>query len=136
MNSDILCPPPCPLGIRHADWVALFHDASAAFIEDEKIVWAGHAERYNGKKLTKHLNSDLIDEGLRRGGRPDIIAWYENPWKKKARQLYAGEYKEALSYSKLPSYYLKCFPQLKGIPIKYCDHHYSCLLYTSDAADE
>ena len=69
---------------------ALFHDASAAFIEDEKIVWAGHAERYDGKKLTKHLNSDLIDEGLRRGGRPDIIAWYENPWKKKARQLYAG----------------------------------------------
>ena len=34
---------------------ALFHDASAAFVEDEKIIWAGHAERYNGKKLTKHL---------------------------------------------------------------------------------
>ena len=117
---------------------ALFHDASAAFIEDEKIVWAGHAERYDGKKLTKHLNSDLIDEGLRRGGRPDIIAWYENPWKKKVRQLYAGEYKEAFSLSNLPSRYLKCFPQLKGIPIKYCDHHYShaCAGYFTSTFNE
>ena len=117
---------------------ALFHDASAAFIEDEKIVWEGHAERYDGKKLTKHLNNDLIDEGLRRGGRPDIIAWYENPWKKKARQLYAGEYKEAFSFSNLPSNYLKCFPQLKGIPIKYCDHHYShaCARYFPSTFNE
>ena len=37
---------------------ALFHDASAAFIEDEKIVWAGHAERYDacvGKRDQRQL---------------------------------------------------------------------------------
>jgi hypothetical protein len=28
------------------------------------------------------------------GGLPDVVSYYENPWLKKTRQLYSGQYKD------------------------------------------
>jgi carbamoyltransferase len=55
-------------------------------------------------------------------GAPDRIYWYENPWLKKARQVYAGQYKTALDFSVLPKRYMK---QFKYAPISYTQHHAS-----------
>lgn len=57
-------------------------------------------------------------------GKPDRIYWYEQPWVKKTRQLYAGQYKTAFDMSVLPSRYLKRIG-LDKIPVVYTPHHAS-----------
>ena len=56
---------------------------------------------------------------------PDIIAWYENPVLKKLRQLRAGQFDLAFDRRELPKHYLKDYPELKNVPIKYQSHHYT-----------
>jgi carbamoyltransferase len=96
---------------------ALNHDASLAVVENGKVL---HHEKSS-------CGIDLCPELVNRAlafGKPDIIAWYENPWLKKSRQLYAGQYKDAFNLSDLPFFYLKKF-SLGGIPIQYVPHHLS-----------
>lgn len=57
-------------------------------------------------------------------GKPDRIFWYEQPWLKKARQIYAGQYKTAFDLSVLPSRYLKSIG-LGNVPVTYTPHHAS-----------
>lgn len=103
---------------------ALNHDASVSIIQGSDILFAGHAERYSKIKNDPLLNSELLRDALQYG-KPDVIAWYENPYKKKVRQLYAGQYSTALDMEELPKKYLQQFPELKGIPIEYQEHHYT-----------
>lgn len=56
--------------------------------------------------------------------RPDKIYWYERPWLKKARQVYAGQYLTALDMSVLPSRAVKEWG-LGKVPILYTPHHAS-----------
>lgn len=96
---------------------ALNHDASVAVIKNGSVV---HHER-------SLCNFDLCPELVNRAkqyGNIDLIAWYERPWIKKSRQLYAGQYKDAFDLTQLPSIYLKNFG-LEDIPIKYVPHHLS-----------
>jgi carbamoyltransferase len=68
-----------------------YHDAAATVINSSgDIVFAGHAERYSKKKNDANISLDLIwdacgDVGI------DHVAYYETPWKKQLRQLYAGQ---------------------------------------------
>ena len=103
---------------------ALNHDASVSIIKGSDIKFAGHAERYSKIKNDPLLNSELLRDALQYGT-PDVIAWYENPYKKKIKQLYAGQYETAVDMDELPKNYLKQFPELAGIPIEYQDHHYT-----------
>jgi carbamoyltransferase len=103
---------------------ALNHDASVSIIQGSDIKFAGHAERYSKIKNDPLLNTELLRDALQYGT-PDVIAWYENPWKKKTRQLYAGQYKTAFDMDELPKKYLQQFPELKDIPIEYQSHHYT-----------
>lgn len=64
------------------------------------------------------LDKDLIRRQLSSGG-PDKIYWYENPWMKKTRQLYAGQYETAMDMSVLPRNYLK------GAGLGYARLHYT-----------
>lgn len=75
-----------------------FHDAGLSVIDGEKILFAGHSERYSKKKHDLHLGYGIIDEALQYG-EPDVISYYERPWLKKTRQLYAGQYTEAFNLS-------------------------------------
>lgn len=89
------------------------HDASASLIQDGKILFAGHAERYSKQKNDWYINDSLIKDVLQYG-RPDHIAYYEKPLLKASRLALrggAGEWK--------PSF------KLSGIPRKYFSHHYS-----------
>ena len=78
----------------------LNHDAAVSVIEDKKILFAAHSERYSRNKNDMFLNDDIIQEALSYG-EPDKIAYYERPWIKKTRQLYAGQYNEVFNLNNL-----------------------------------
>jgi len=67
-----------------------FHDAAATVISlDGEILFAGHSERYSKKKNDADFCQGLLDEVLAYG--PEVVAYYERPWAKQARQWYAGQ---------------------------------------------
>ena len=93
---------------------ALNHGSSLAVFKDGSLV-----------EQTSHSSDRVSDLDTARAlhyGAPDRIFWYERPWIKKARQLYAGQYSTALDMSVLPKKHLK---QFKYAPITYTSHHAS-----------
>lgn len=68
-----------------------FHDASVSVINDGKVVFAGHSERYSKIKSDKNLDVDLIKDALSYAGPEYELHYYEKPWLKVLRQLYAGQ---------------------------------------------
>ena len=68
-----------------------FHDAAATVIDRHgDILFAGHSERYSRIKNDANINSGLIHE-LEQFNPIDTVAYYERPWAKQARQLFAGQ---------------------------------------------
>ena len=75
-----------------------FHDAAAAVINQSgDILFAGHSERYSKQKNDADLCAGLLDDVIRyndygpMSDTPEIVAYYERPWLKQIRQLYAGQ---------------------------------------------
>jgi len=93
---------------------ALNHGHSIAVFNDGGLI-----NNYTG--TSDELESPTTVKALGHGS-PDRIFWYENPWLKKARQVYAGQYKTALNLKVLPKRYMK---QFKYAPITYTNHHAS-----------
>ena len=60
-------------------------------------------ERYSGIKNDANLNQELIDDAISYGT-PTSIAWYENTWLKRTRQLYSGEWRKAIDLSTLQKF--------------------------------
>ena len=85
---------------------------------------------FNNGTLVSNVNgtsNELSSETIRRSldwGSPDRIYWYERPWIKKVRQLYAGQWDDAFDTSVIPSRYLKGV-NLSYAAIKYTPHHAS-----------
>ena len=71
-----------------------FHDAGITLINDGEIVFAAHSERYSKIKHDSELNVEILNDCFDRYGTPSRVAYYERPWLKKTRQLYAGQYTE------------------------------------------
>lgn len=65
------------------------HDASVSLIENDQILFAGHAERYSKVKNDWYVNKELVNDALQYG-KPDVIAYYEKPLLKKSRLLFGG----------------------------------------------
>ena len=104
-----------------------FHDAAVTLINNQgEILFAGHSERYSKRKHDSNLHPRLIKDALKYGT-IDSIAYYERPWLKKTRQLYAGQYNElttpwtvkGLLKEQLPGF------NLHKLPIKSYNHHMS-----------
>jgi|LauGreDrversion4_2_1035121.scaffolds.fasta_scaffold131658_2 carbamoyltransferase len=95
---------------------ALNHGSSIAVFDNAKLkLWQFDK--------TDTLESSTIVKSLHYGA-PDKIFWYERPWVKKARQIYAGQYKTALDMSVLPRKFLNR-SRLHYAPITYTPHHAS-----------
>lgn len=92
---------------------ALNHGSSIAVFDD-------NLKLFEFDKTNK-LPTDIIDHAMS-FGIPDRIFWYEHPWIKKARQLYAGQYKIAADLNELPSRYIDQLG-LSDIPVTYTPHH-------------
>ena len=69
------------------------------------------------------LTSEIVDSIIQEHGSPERVYWYERPWVKKCRQLYAGQWSHALDMSVVPSLHLAEV----GInaPVTYTAHHAS-----------
>jgi carbamoyltransferase len=68
-----------------------YHDAAAAVVNTQgDILFAGHSERYSKLKNDPNIDSGLIRE-LENYNPIDTVAYYERPWAKQLRQLYAGQ---------------------------------------------
>jgi len=113
---------------------ALNHDASVTLLDNKEILFSGHAERYSKIKNDSFLNTPLLTDCLKYG-EPDKVVFFERPYLKKSRQLYAGQYREVLNRMNLPSKYLKKF-----LPhnITYIQHHtsHACASYFTSPYDE
>jgi carbamoyltransferase len=96
------------------------HEASVAVVRDGKILFASDAERYSRKKNDAHLNAALLHDA-RMFGEPDLIVWYEKPWLKRTRKLWAGQYSHAFKSD--GGSYLRRFGL--NAPVKYVSHHES-----------
>ena len=70
---------------------ALGHDGAISVIKNNKIVFAGHTERYTRIKNDPHLCQEIVNEALEYGY-PEKIYWYEKPLLKKTRQAWAGQW--------------------------------------------
>ena len=66
-----------------------FHDAGLCLLKDNKIIFASHAERHSGIKNDKwlHYSQFPISDKYQ----PDLVAFYEKPFRKNLRRLYAGQ---------------------------------------------
>jgi len=67
------------------------------------------------------LDQDLVRKHIANGG-PDHIYWYENPWLKKTRQIYAAQWSSVGDWSVMPRAYLKR-ANLAYAELHYTPHH-------------
>jgi carbamoyltransferase len=107
---------------------SLNHDSSLAVVENGKVIFHERSGYY--------LEKEIIKRALEHGY-PNLIVWYEKPWLKKTRQLYAGQYAEAFDLDKLPSCYLSSLG-LGNCKVVYVSHHHSHAAgayYTSNYED-
>jgi carbamoyltransferase len=100
---------------------SMFHDASVTVVEDGKILFAAHAERYSKKKNDAFLNREMIREALSYG-KPDHIALHEKSWAKRLRNAVAGNWRGVNEPSQ-KQWIRDFYPELKDIPIKSYWHH-------------
>ena len=89
-----------------------FHDAAIAVVNNGRIPYAAHSERYSGRKHDKHLDITAASTArlLSTDGK---IAFYERPWLKRTRQFFAGQ----------KAWYRERHLSLK--PTEYHSHHKS-----------
>lgn len=95
------------------------HDASISLVENDKILFAAHSERYNKKKNTFDIDAELLSDALGHGF-PDVIAYFENRTKKRLRRFLTGGING--SYKNL---YRKTLKELSYVPEVQVDHHES-----------
>jgi len=100
---------------------ALNHDAGIAVVNDGIVTFQKSAGEYTGIHGDNYLNYEIIKDALD-NGIPEKIVWYENPWSKKLRQLRAGQWKSAFSWSEMPRAHLSQL-KLPNYPIEYASHH-------------
>lgn len=97
------------------------HDAAIAVFDNDRLLFASQTERFSKIKNDPNLSIELITLLKKKYGNPSLIVWYENPWAKTIRQLYAGQgwkYSENNIKKYLKKYDISA-------PIVYIDHHES-----------
>ncbi len=95
---------------------ALNHGSSLAVFEG-----SGNKLKHWEFCPSDELPSEVIRQHIANGG-PDHICWYENPWLKKSRQLYARQYDSVRDWSVMPHKYLKR-AGLGYARLSYTPHH-------------
>jgi len=115
------------------------HDAAMAVVDYSsgigEILWAAHSERYSKVKNDHYLNQKIVDEAMTYGPF-DKVVYYEKPMLKKARQLYAGQYGLAMSYTEMPQWHLDHFGIKIDEYVKHHDSHAAAGYFTSPFKDE
>ena len=66
-----------------------FHDAGVCLLRNGRIYFASHSERHSRKKGDKWIHPTQLPKS--KINKPDIIAYYEKPFRKNLRRIYAGQ---------------------------------------------
>ena len=66
-----------------------FHDAALCLLQNSKILYASQSERYSKVKYDPWVHPDQWPKADRY--QPNIVAYYEKPFRKNLRRLYAGQ---------------------------------------------
>jgi len=66
-----------------------FHDAGVCLLRNDRIHFASHSERHSRKKGDKWIHPTQLP--TTKINKPDIVAYYEKPFRKNLRRLYAGQ---------------------------------------------
>lgn len=104
------------------------HDAALCVIENDKILFAGHAERYSKEKNDWFINKELVADAAQYG-KPDKIAYYENRFLKNTRILLRG------GRGSFESRFEKIVPKEKVVEFKHHHSHAAAGYYTSNFDD-
>ena len=88
------------------------HNASLSVFDGDALLFASESERFSKIKNDAYLNGEII-QYAKKFGEPELVCWYENPYKKTARQLLSGQG------------LIKNSQKYVDVPIKYYDHHYT-----------
>jgi carbamoyltransferase len=101
------------------------HNAALSVFMNDTLIFASESERFSGIKNDPQLNDGIIEYALK-FGKPELVCWYENPYKKTLRQLLAGQG------------WIQNVKKYVDAPIKYYDHHYThaCAGYFTSKFDE
>ena len=101
------------------------HNAALSVFMNDTLIFASESERFSGIKNDPQLNDKIINYALK-FGKPELVCWYENPYKKTLRQLLAGQG------------WIQNVKKYVDVPIKYYDHHYTraCAGYFTSKFDE
>ena len=114
------------------------HDAAMAVVDYSsgrgEILWAAHSERYSKVKNDHYLNQKIVDEAKTFGPFNKVV-YYEKPLLKKTRQLYAGQWGTALSYTEMPQWHLDHFNIKIDEYVKHHDSHAAAGYFTSPFKD-
>jgi carbamoyltransferase len=66
-----------------------FHDAGVCLLRNDRIHFASHSERHSRKKGDKWIHPTQLPKS--KINKPDVVAYYEKPFRKNLRRLYAGQ---------------------------------------------
>jgi carbamoyltransferase len=102
-----------------------FHDAAATVISpDGEILFAAHSERYSKRKNDPDISLELLNEIDM--SQVHTVAYYETPWLKQSRQLYAGQ---GIEWDRITTRQILeqqlGYNRLSGKKIKHYRHHLS-----------
>jgi carbamoyltransferase len=89
------------------------HNAALAVFSNNSLVFASESERFSRIKNDPYINESMINHALSYG-EPELICWYEDPLKKRLRQIVAGQGPFINNFTK----YFNC-------KHKVINHHYS-----------
>ena len=64
-----------------------YHDAGVTILEGRRIVYASHSERYSKTKGDRYLHHKQWNKV----SKEDTVAYYEKPFLKNLRRIYAGQ---------------------------------------------
>lgn len=99
------------------------HDASLAAVVDDRIVFASEAERYSRLKCDGSINADLVNAAVSRAGEPDVVVYYERPWRSNLRRRLSGQ-APGLSRTDVTNT-IRSHPTLQRARILFSAHHES-----------
>lgn len=103
-----------------------FHDASISIIDNGKIVFAAHSERYSKVKNDPVLNKEILEDAAKYYDSIDSLAYYESPFLKKTRLAIYGGIKDT------PTKITKLLSQNnKRVNVKHHKSHAAAGYYTS-----
>ena len=103
-----------------------FHDAGAAIVDHHgEILFAAHSERYSKHKHDEHYSLGLLEDIRQHSADIDTIAYYERPFVKQLRSLYAGQGFNWHQCTSKQAVRRELGRNYRNVPIRTFNHHLS-----------